>query len=122
MDKKTSFLWALAIGLIFPILQTLVFFLRFSAFNAEAGAQDYFFFYIAGVVIGLGLIYLLNRSQSTGAWRGALIGFIVGIPFALFGMLMGGLMGPLGAIFLGVSPAVFLIALGYFFGRLFSRK
>ncbi|MCZ2121826.1 MAG: hypothetical protein LC108_06155 [Anaerolineales bacterium] len=42
MDKKTSFLWALASGLIFPILQTLVFFLRFSASTPKPGLRIIF--------------------------------------------------------------------------------
>ncbi|MCC7118094.1 MAG: hypothetical protein IT310_06170 [Anaerolineales bacterium] len=121
MNGKPSFLWALIIGAIFPILETLIFFLRFSAFNATASALDYFFFYLAGVIVGLGLIYFLQKSQSQGAFRGAIVGCILGVPLALFGMIMGGLMGPLGVIFLGVSPAIGLVALGYFIGRLFSK-
>ncbi len=122
MDKKPSYLWALATGLGFPILQVLIFLLRFGSLNTDSPVTDTIFFFIAGALIGLVLIAALRRCESVGAYRATLVGFAIGIPFVLFGMVMGGLMGPLGSIFLGVSPGVFFIAIGYFIGRVFFRK
>ncbi len=122
MDKKPSFLWALAIGALFPVLQLAIFLLRFNRWNTDSPAIEYLFFYISGTVIGLGLIYFLRRSENKGVQRATIIGFVIGIPFALFGMVMGGLGGPLGAILLGMSPGVFMTALGYFLGLALSKK
>jgi hypothetical protein len=122
VDKKPSFLWALAIGALFPVLQLAIFLFRFNRWNTDAPVIEYLFFYISGAMIGLGVIYFLRRSENKGAQRGTIIGFVIGIPFALFGMTMGGLAGPLGAIILGMSPGVFMTAVGYFLGLAFSKK
>lgn len=122
MDKKPSFLLAFAIGILFVVLQVLIYFLRFNTINPEASIADYLFFFIGGTLIGLGLIYFLRRSENKGTRQATIIGFIIGIPFAVFGMLLGGLAGPFGVIFLGMSPAVFTTAAGYFLGRTFSKK
>lgn len=122
MDKKPSFLWAIAIGLLFPILQVVIFFLRFQNINPDAGLTDYLYFFVTGLLIGVILIYFLRRSDSSNAYRGAMIGFVIGIPLALLGMLLGGLAGAFGAILFGISPNVFTIVLGYFIGRATSKK
>jgi hypothetical protein len=122
VDKKPSFLWSLVIGILFPILAVVYFLLRFQRWNTDAAAIEYLFFYISGTLIGLGLIYFLRRSDNRNVQRATIIGFIAGIPFALFGMVMGGLGGPLGAIILGMSPGIFMTAMGYFLGLAYSRK
>jgi hypothetical protein len=122
MDKKPSFLWAFAVGILFVVLQIAVYFLRFNNINPEASAADYLFFFIGGTLIGLGLIYFLRRSENKATSNATLIGFVLGIPFALFGMLLGGLAGPFGSIFLSMSPGIFMIAVGYFLGRTFSKE
>jgi hypothetical protein len=40
----------------------------------------------------------------------------------MFGMVVGGAIGPIGALILGVSPSVFITGVGYFLGRAFSKK
>lgn len=122
MDKKPSFWWSFAVGGLFVILQVLLFFLRFNSLNPDAAGVDYLYFFIGGTLVGLGLVYFLRRSETKGAYRGTLIGFIVGIPFALFGMLIGGLVGPVGSILFSMSPGIFVTGLGYFLGRTFSKK
>jgi hypothetical protein len=122
VDKKPSFLSALAIGILFPVLVVVYFFLRFHRWNTNAAPIEYLFFYISGTLIGLGLIYFLRRTENRSVQRATIIGFIAGIPFALFGMVIGGLAGPLGAIILGMSPGIFMTAVGYFLGLSFSKK
>ena len=121
MDKKPSFLWALAIGLAFPILQALIFLIRFNTLTAGASATDYIFFFIGGSLIGLALIAALRRCETRGAYRAALIGFAIGLPFALFGMVIGGMLGPVGGIIFSVSPGVFFILVGFLIGRAVFR-
>ena len=121
MNKKLSFAWALVVGGAFPILQVLIFFLRFQNINTELQFADYLFFFIAGSLIGLGLVYFLRRSHSSSASRGTWVGFIIGVPLALIGMLFGGLMGAFGIVFLSVSPSIFTMAVGYFVGRAMGK-
>ncbi len=122
MDKKPSFLWALAVGLLFPVLQVLVFLVRFGRLDPEAPASDYLWSFLGGALIGAGLIYFLRRSETQNVFRAVIIAFVISLPFALFGMFLGGVLGLIGVLFLGVSPSVFIIGLGYFIGRAFTRK
>ncbi len=122
MDKKPSFLWALAVGLLFPVLQVLIFFMRFGRFDSEAPLTDYLLFFLGGALIGAGLIYFLRRSETPGTFRAAIIAFVISLPFALFGMVLGGTLGVVGVVMLGVSPAVFITGVGYFIGRALSKK
>jgi hypothetical protein len=122
MEKKPSFLWALAIGLAFPLLQVLIYFVRFGGLNPEAPLTDYLLFLLGGVFAGAGLIYFLRRSETAGISRAVIIAFIVSVPLAMFGMVVGGAIGPIGALILGVSPSVFITGVGYFLGRAFSKK
>lgn len=117
MDKKPSFLWALAIGILFPVLQVVIFFLRFQNFNTGASFSDYLFFFVAGALIGLALIYLLRRSDTRGTYNATIIGFLFGIPLAVIGMLLGGLMGSFGILLFGISPTIFVTIIGHVIGR-----
>jgi uncharacterized membrane protein len=121
MDKRPSFLWAFAIGLLFPILQVVIFFLRFQDLTPDASFSDYLFFFITGSLIGLVLIYFLRRSETRRAYNAIIVGFVIGIPLAIIGMLLGGLMGAFGIVLFGMSPAVFVIGLAYLIGKALSK-
>ena len=122
MDKKPSFLWALAVGVAFPLLQVIIFLIRFGRLDTQAPPADYLLFFLGGAFAGVGLIYFLRRSQTRGTFRAVIVAFIISVPFALFGMVMGGMIGLVGALILGVSPSIFITAVGYFAGRAFSKK
>jgi hypothetical protein len=122
MDKKPSYLWALVVGLAFPVLQVLLFLFRFGNLDMSTNVMDYIVFFIGGLFIGLALVYFLGRSKSKSARRGTWIGFFIGLPFAAFGMMLGGLVGPLGSILFSISPGIFLTAIGYFIGHMFARE
>jgi hypothetical protein len=122
MEKKPSFLWALAVGLLFLILQVVIFLIRFGKVDTEAAFTDYLGFFIAGALIGLGLIYFLRRSKTAGVFRAVIIGFVIGLPFGVFGMVLGGTVGMIGVIMLSVSPSVFITGVGYFLGRALTKK
>lgn len=122
MDKKLSLLWAAAAGLLFPVLSAVFSALQISGFSAALSFANFVWFFLAGSLIGLSLVYLLRRSESRAGFYAILAAFVVGVPFSLFGMSMGSVTGAVGVFFLGVSPAVFLMLIGYFLGRLFSRN
>lgn len=122
MDKKPSFLWALAVGLLFPILQVVIDLFRFGTLDPESQPSDYLVSFLAGALIGVGLVYFLRRSESKGATRAVVIAFVLSLPFALFGLVVGGMVGAVGALLLSVSPAIFVTGVGYFLGRAFVKK
>ena len=121
MDKKISFLWALGVGLLFVILNLLTFLFRFASLNEEAPSTNYVMFFLAGSLIGVALVYFLRRSAAKPVFNTVLTAFVISLPFALFGMMFGGVVGGIGIFLLGVSPAVFIIGLGYFLGRAFAK-
>ncbi len=117
MNKNPSFLWALATGLAFLVLQIVIFLIRFGSLNTGVPVTDYIFFFIDGALIGLALVVALRRCETKGAYRATMAGFVIGIPFALFGLVVGGLLGPVGSTLFSVSPGLFFIFAGYLVGR-----
>ncbi len=122
MDKKTSFIWSLGVGLLFVVLSLLTFLLRFGGLNTEAPLTDYVIIFLAGTLIGVVLVYFLRRSELPVVFRATWIAFVVSLPFAVFGMIFGGIVGGIGILLLGVSPSVFIIGVGHYLGRAFAKK
>lgn len=122
MNKNLSYRWALAVASFFTILQALIFYLQFQNLNPDASFTEYAAFFVSGLLIGLALIYLLRRSDTSSAKRGTSIGFIVGIPLALSGMIIGGLTGAFGAVLFSISPSIFAMMIGYIVGRVRGKK
>lgn len=122
MDKKPSYLWALAAAALFAILQAVILLVRTGSMTTGSPLSDYLIYFLAGALIGVGLVYLLRRSETPRTVRGTIVGFVIGMLFALFGMIVGGMVGGIGVLFLSVSPALFFTGVGYFIGRAFSKK
>ncbi len=122
MDKKVSFVWSLATGLMFVVLSLIAFVFGLGGLNADVSIIDYVINFLAGTLIGVILVYFLRRSESLAIYKATLIAFVISLPFTMFGILFGGILGGIGVFLLGVSPAVFIIGVGHYLGRAFSRK
>lgn len=122
MEKKVSFLWALGVGLLLVVLNLILFLFGFGAMSEDAPLTDYLTIFLSGALIGVALVYFLRRSDQKSTFNATLTAFVVSLPFAMFGVAFGGIVGEIGIFLLGVSPAVFLIGLGYYLGRAFARK
>lgn len=122
MDKKTSFVWSLGTGLMFVVLSLVVFLSGMGGMSSEVSIIDYVIIFLAGVLIGVILIYFLRRSESPSVSRATWIAFVISLPFTMFGILFGGIVGGIGIFLLSVSPAAFIIGMGYYLGRAFARK
>jgi len=122
MDKKVSFVWSLATGLMFVVLSLVAFVFGLGGLNADVSIIDYVIIFLAGTLIGVILVYFLRRSESLAIYKATLIAFVISLPFTMFGILFGGILGGIGVFLLGVSPAVFIIGVGHYLGRAFSRK
>jgi hypothetical protein len=120
-NKKISYWWAVPIGLVFPALQALIYFLRFGGWNPYAGWLDYVLFFTAAALGGLVLIAFLRASRAPAARWIVLGAYLLATPFALMGMLAGGLLGPLGVILFSLVIWAVFTAIGYFVGRLAVR-
>ena len=112
--------WAFAVGLLSVAAQVVSFYLCFGYWNTASTCVDYAFFFLAGSLGGLVLIFFLNRTVTMrGRWL-VLAGFLLASPVALFMMVMGGLSGWLGILLFPLPPWAFSAWLGSFGERLLS--
>jgi hypothetical protein len=119
--KTTSWVWAMAVGVLCVVVQILIFFIRFERWNTEATFTDYLLFFLAGTLGGLILIYFLNKQTSVTQRWVVLILFLLASPIALLFMLGGGLLGPLGVLIFPQIPWVLVMWIGSWMGKRFVQ-
>ena len=113
--------WAFAVGLLSVAAQVVSFYLFFGYWNSASTWVDYGFFFLAGSLGGLVLIFFLNRPVTLrGRWM-VLAGFLLASPVALIMMVMGGLSGWLGVLLFPQAPWAFSAWLGSLGERLLSQ-
>jgi hypothetical protein len=122
MDKKPSFLWALLAGLVFAAVETVIHMMEIGGMSTALSLPDYVMFFLTGALIGIGLVYFLRRSVSRAGVRAVWIGFLIGLPFTLFGMVFGGMVGSIAVLMLSISPALFVTGVAFLIGRAFGRR
>ena len=124
MEKNQEFpyWWAALVGLLFPVLQGTIYYLRFGLLNPYAGFLDYFLFFLAGALGGLVLIALFQRSRTRAAKWIVLVAFLLATPLATLGALGGGLLGLFGVVLLPPVIWAAITGIGYLVGSLVSRK
>lgn len=120
--KKAPLHWALIVGLLVVAVQIITFYIRFGRWNTDANLTDYLFFCLAGALGGLILTFFLNRQASTARRWVVLVAFLLASPIALFMMLGGGLLGPLGTLVFPQIPWALFTWLGSLLGRIVSRE
>lgn len=91
--KSISAYWAFLVGLLCVAGQVITYYLRFGRWNTESPVTDYLFFFLAGSLGGLIMIFFLNRQTSTRGRLSVLIAFLLASPIALTIMLLGGRLG-----------------------------
>ena len=93
--------WMIALAVVWPLIHILIFVLRFDT-PAPWGEAIWF---VPTGLIGAGLLAIASsRARTAGQKKGAILGFIAMVPFALAGNVLGGLAGPLGVTVGGVVP------------------
>jgi uncharacterized membrane protein YjjP (DUF1212 family) len=122
MDKKISFIWSLGVGLLFVVSSLVIFLTGFGDLNIESPLVNFVIIFLSGTLVGAVLVYLLRQSERPIVFRATVIAFVISLPFALFGLVFGGIVGGIGLFLLGVSPSVFITGTGHYLGRAFSRK
>ncbi len=121
-EKKISYVWAILIGLLMPVLQMVIFYLRFGEVNLDDSLFDYMIFFLAGTLGGLILVSFLRLSKSKAAKWSVSLAFILATPMAIIGMIVGGMIGPLGSLFMSAMLWAVITSMGYFVGRFLSRN
>ena len=119
--KSISAFWALLVGLLSVIAQIVTYYLRFGRLNTIATLTEYLFFFLAGSLGGVILIFFLNRQTAERGRRMVLGAFLLASLVALPAMLVGGLLGPLGVLILPQILWALFAWLGSLLGRVLSR-
>jgi hypothetical protein len=105
----------------FPLLQALIYVLRFGQLNPYAALSDYGLFFIAGLLGGLVLIAFLRASRTRAARWMVLAAYLVATPFAMLAMVLGGLLSLVNVVLPSLTIWAVFTAIGYFIGRLIFR-
>ena len=120
-QKPISYWWALPIGLAFPLLQALIYVLRFGELNPYAALTDYGLFFVAGLLGGLVLIAFLRASRTPVARWLVFGAYLLATPFAMIAMVLGGLLSLVNVVLPSLAIWAVFTAIGYFIGRVIFR-
>ena len=93
----------------------------FRTLEHDSSLLDYLLFFVAGTLGGLILLFFLNRQTSNTSWWIVLGFFVVASPVAMFFVLGGGLLGPLGVLIFPQIPWVLFTWIGSLAGRWVAR-
>lgn len=112
--RKLSYFWIIPISLIFPIIQNILFVVRFEQLTVEVAFSSLIFIPV-GLSSGWFLIYILRKDIDYKRKRRVAIAYIISIPFAIFLSTMSSLLVPpyIGITIFGIAPMVIGILLGY---------
>ncbi|WP_432666592.1 hypothetical protein R9X47_09625 [Wukongibacter baidiensis] len=113
-DKKLSYIWIIPIALIFPMIQNIIFFIRFANLPAELFLQSLIFAPM-GLISGALLIYLLRKDIDGKRKKGIIIGYLISVPIALLVSIVSGLIVPpiVATSVVGTIPLLIGTTLGY---------
>jgi hypothetical protein len=117
---KRQYVWFFLLSLIWPLVQLLIFSLRFQ--RLPDNIWESFYFLPMGLVSAAFLLFMLDKSAERTTRVSTAVGYLVACPIALIGGLGGGLLLPplLGVTFFGSVPLLLGTAAGYGMGKLVS--
>ena len=119
--KTLSVFWAFLVGLVSVVWQVFTYYVRFGKFNPYAAWTDYLWFFIAGSLGGLILIFFLNRQITGRAWWSVMVAFLMATPVAMIFMVGGGLLGFIGTLVFPQIPWLLFTWIGSLVGKFLSR-
>jgi len=116
------YLWSLPIALAWPVMQNILFFMRFGHLPLNVFASS-FVFLPMGFLSAIILIFLVERSGSRSHKASAALGYVLASPFALLASLFSGLlvMPLLGTLIYGTVPLMIGTFIGYVIGLVMNR-
>jgi hypothetical protein len=113
--------WILLLTLLFPIINLLIYFLRFGAPGSNLFLESLVFAPI-GLLGALVLFYFYDRADTRIQKNAIIVGFLLAFPFALLGGLMGGLLGVPATILFGALPLIIGVLFGNWAGRMLAQS
>ena len=119
---KRHYGWFFLLSLIWPLMQILIFGLRFQ--RLPDNIWESFYFLPMGVISAAFFLFMLDKSAERTTRVSTAVGYLVACPIALVGGLGGGLVLPplLGVTLFGAVPLMVGTAVGYGMGKLVSSS
>ena len=117
---KRNYVWLIFLSLIWPLVQVLIFGLRFQRLPDNIWESLYFL--PMGLISAAFLLFMLGKTAVRTTRVSTVVGYLVACPIALVGGLGGGLvLQPLlGGTLFGAVPLMVGTAVGYGMGKLVS--
>ena len=117
---KRNYVWLIFLSLIWPLVQVLIFGLRFQ--RLPDNIWDSLYFLPMGLISAAFLLFMLGKTAVRATRVSTVVGYLVACPIALVGGLGGGLvLHPLlGVTLFGAVPLMVGTAVGYSMGKLVS--
>jgi hypothetical protein len=118
---KRRYIWFILLSLIWPLVQLLIFTLRFQ--RLPDNIWESFYFLPMGIISAAFLLFMMSKAAERTTRVSTAVGYLVACPFALVGGLGGGLVLPplLGATLFGSVPLLLGTAAGYGVAKLVTR-
>lgn len=115
---KRNYVWLIFLSLIWPLVQVLIFGLRFQ--RLPDNIWETFYFLPMGIISAAFLLFMLGKTAVRTTRVSTIVGYLVACPIALIGGLGGGLVLPplLGVTLFGAVPLLLGTAVGYGMGKL----
>lgn len=114
--KKASYLWVIVLALIFPIVQDIIYLIRFGHITTQVLGESIYFIPM-GLISGILLIYILRKNDGKRSKKFVIIGYILGSLCAIpISIASGLLFAPgIGIAIIGSLPIVVGTIIGYGF-------
>lgn len=102
-NKLNPAITAILIGTGWVLIQELIFYIRFGRFNFE-NFLDLVVFFLAGLISGGILLFVLSKSKDSRQRKGTIIGYLMSLPLTWLLCIIGGLILPpyVGVILFGI--------------------
>lgn len=119
---KRHYVWFFILSLIWPLVQLLIFGLRFQ--RLPDNIWESFYFLPMGVISAAFLLFMMNKTAERTRRVSTAVGYLVACPVGLIGGLGGGLILPplLGITLFGTLPLLLGTAVGYGMGKLVTSR
>ncbi|MCG8326783.1 MAG: hypothetical protein MI974_03805 [Chitinophagales bacterium] len=92
-NKLNPAIAAILIGTGWVLIQELIFYFRFGRFNFE-NFLDLVVFFLAGLISGGILLFVLSKSKDSRQRKGTIIGYLLSLPLTWLLCIIGGLILP----------------------------
>ena len=111
----------LALSLMFPLVNLAIYTLRFQAPQGRLYLESLLFAPI-GLIGGLIFFHAYDKAGTRVHKNAIVVGFLLAMPLAVLGGLMGGLLGIVATIAFGTLPLALGVLLGNWFGSLLAKE